>query len=173
MVSVDKIKEYIIDIPDYPKKGVIFRDITPLFSNYEIINSIIDEFAEFAKLLNIDVIVGAESRGFLFGVPLSLKIKKPFVLVRKPNKLPRETYSVSYNLEYGSSSIEIHKGDIKPGQRVLIIDDLLATGGTVEAIEKLVKMSDGVVAGSAYLIELESLKGRDKLSGSVFSILKY
>lgn len=173
MVSVDKIKEYIIDIPDYPKKGVIFRDITPLFSNYEIINSIIDEFAEFAKLLNIDVIVGAESRGFLFGVPLSLKIKKPFVLVRKPNKLPRETYSVSYDLEYGSSSIEIHKGDIKPGQRVLIIDDLLATGGTVEAIEKLVKMSDGVVAGSAYLIELESLKGRDKLSGSVFSILKY
>lgn len=173
MVSIDKIKEYIIDIPDYPKKGVIFRDITPLFSNYEIINSIIDEFAEFAKLLNIDVIVGAESRGFLFGVPLSLKIKKPFVLVRKPNKLPRETYSVSYNLEYGSSSIEIHKGDIKPGQRVLIIDDLLATGGTVEAIEKLVKMSDGVVAGSAYLIELESLKGRDKLSGSVFSILKY
>ncbi len=173
MVSVDKIKEYIIDIPDYPKKGVIFRDITPLFSNYEIINSIIDEFAEFAKLLNIDVIVGAESRGFLFGVPLSLKIKKPFVLVRKPNKLPRETYSVSYNLEYGSSSIEIHKGDIKPGQRVLIIDDLLATGGTVEAIEKLVKMSDGVVAGSAYLIELESLKGREKLSGSVFSILKY
>ncbi|MBU3830841.1 MAG: adenine phosphoribosyltransferase [Candidatus Ureaplasma intestinipullorum] len=173
MVSIDKIKEYIIDIPDYPKKGVIFRDITPLFSNYEIINSIIDEFAEFAKLLNIDVIVGAESRGFLFGVPLSLKIKKPFVLVRKPNKLPRETYSVSYNLEYGSSSIEIHKGDIKPGQRVLIIDDLLATGGTVEAIEKLVKMSDGVVAGSAYLIELESLKGREKLSGSVFSILKY
>lgn len=173
MVSIDKIKEYIIDIPDYPKKGVIFRDITPLFSNYEIINSIIDEFAEFAKLLNIDVIVGAESRGFLFGVPLSLKLKKPFVLVRKPNKLPRETYSVSYNLEYGSSSIEIHKGDIKPGQRVLIIDDLLATGGTVEAIEKLVKMSDGVVAGSAYLIELESLKGRDKLSGSIFSILKY
>lgn len=173
MVSIDKIKEYIIDIPDYPKKGVIFRDITPLFSNYEIINSIIDEFAEFAKLLNIDVIVGAESRGFLFGVPLSLKLKKPFVLVRKPNKLPRETYSVSYNLEYGSSSIEIHKGDIKPRQRVLIIDDLLATGGTVEAIEKLVKMSDGVVAGSAYLIELESLKGRDKLSGSIFSILKY
>lgn len=173
MVSIDKIKKYIIDIPDYPKKGVIFRDITPLFSNYEIINSIIDEFAEFAKLLNIDVIVGAESRGFLFGVPLSLKLKKPFVLVRKPNKLPRETYSVSYNLEYGSSSIEIHKGDIKPGQRVLIIDDLLATGGTVEAIEKLVKMSDGVVAGSAYLIELEALKGRDKLSGLIFSILKY
>ena len=173
MVSVDKIKEYIIDIHDKTKKGVIFRDITPLFSNYEIINSIIDEFAEFAKLLNIDVIVGAESRGFLFGVPLSLKIKKPFVLVRKPNKLPRETYSVSYNLEYGSSSIEIHKGDIKPGQRVLIIDDLLATGGTVEAIETVVKMSDGVVAGSAYLIELESLKGREKLSGSVFSILKY
>lgn len=173
MVSHEKIKEYIIDIPDYPKKGVVFRDITPLFAKYEIINSIIDEFADFAKLLNIDVIAGAESRGFLFGVPLSLKLKKPFVLVRKPNKLPRETYSVSYDLEYGSSSIEIHKGDIKPGQRVLIIDDLLATGGTVEAIEKLVKKSEGVVAGSAYLIELTSLKGREKLSGSIFSILKY
>lgn len=173
MIKHEKIKEYIIDIPDYPKKGIIFRDITPLFANYEVLSSIIDEFAEFAKLLNIDVIVGAESRGFLFGVPLSLKLKKPFVLVRKPNKLPRETYSVSYDLEYGSSSIEIHKGDIKPGQRVLIIDDLLATGGTVEAIEKLIKMSDGIVAGSAYLIELVDLKGRDKLTGSIFSILKY
>ncbi len=169
----EKIKKYIIDIPDYPKKGVIFRDITPLFANYDIIESIIDEFAKFAQSLNIDVIVGAESRGFLFGVPLSLKMKKPFVLVRKPNKLPRDTYSVNYELEYGSSSIEIHKNDIKPNQRVLIIDDLLATGGTVEAIEKLVRMSFGIVAGSAYLIEITPLNGRKKLSGKIYSILKY
>ena len=173
MISHDKIKEYIIDIPDYPKKGIIFRDITPLFSNYEIIESIISEFAQFAESLNIDVIVGAESRGFLFGVPLSLKLKKPFVLVRKPNKLPRETFSVNYSLEYGSSSIEIHKGDIKPGQRVLIIDDFLAQGCATEAIEKLVKLSNGIVAGSAFLIELLVLKGKEKLTGKVFSILKY
>ncbi len=166
-------KKYIMDVKDYPKKGVIFKDITPLFLYPNVVEQIIDEFANFAKKYDIDVIVGAESRGYLFGLPLALKLKKSFVLVRKPNKLPRETYKISYKLEYGESSVEIHKGDIKPNQRVLIIDDLLATGGTVEAIEKLVKMSNGIVVGSAYLIELESLNGRKKLTGEIFSILKY
>ena len=173
MLDTKSIENLIVAINDYPKQGVVFRDITPLFQHPQAIESIIDDLAEFAKTLNIDAIAGAESRGFLFGVPLSLKLNKPFILIRKPNKLPREVYRESYDLEYGSSTVEMHKDAIQPGQRVLIIDDLLATGGTVGAIEKLIKKAGGTVAGSAFLIELEALNGRQKLEGQVYSILKY
>lgn len=173
MKDMKNIESLIVDVLDYPKKGIVFRDITPLFLHPEIINEITDDIVDFAKKLNVDIIAGAESRGFLFGVPVSLKTNKPFVLIRKPNKLPRDVYSQSYDLEYGSSTLEMHKDAIKPGQRVLIIDDLLATGGTVEAIQKLVKQANGVVAGSAFLIELKDLNGRKKLEGEVLSLLKY
>ncbi|GAA5414525.1 adenine phosphoribosyltransferase [Ureaplasma ceti] len=173
MKDLKKLESQILTVKDYPKPGVMFKDITPLFLEPEMINEIIDDFAEFANQLDVDVILGAESRGFLFGVPLSLKLNKPFVLVRKPNKLPREVYAQSYDLEYGSSTVEMHKDALKPGQKALIIDDLLATGGTVEAIEKLVKQAGGVVAGSAFLIELVDLHGKDRLAGKVHSILKY
>ena len=173
MKDTKRIEDLIVAIKDYPKQGVVFRDITPLFLHPDVIDSIIDDLAEFAKELNVDVVAGAESRGFLFGVPLSLKLNKPFVLIRKPNKLPRDVYSESYNLEYGSSSLEMHKDAIQPNQRVLIIDDLLATGGTVGAIERLIKRANGVVAGSAFLVELKDLNGRQKLEGQVHSILKY
>lgn len=173
MINKQHIESLIVDIVDYPKKGIVFKDITPIFLHPNAVNDIVSDMANFANELNVDVIIGAESRGFLFGVPVSLKLNKPFVLVRKPNKLPRDTYYQSYDLEYGSSTLEMHKDAIKPGQRVLIIDDLLATGGTVGAIEKLVHQAGGEVVGSTFLIELKDLHGRDKLEGKVYSLLQY
>lgn len=173
MKKWDFLEQSIIDVYDYPKKGICFKDITPLFLKPELINDIINEISDFALKLNADAIAGAESRGFLFGVPVSLKINKPFILIRKPNKLPRAVYRQSYDLEYGSSTLEMHQDALKANQRVLIIDDLLATGGTVEAIEKIVRQANAIVAGSAFLIELKDLKGRQKLSGEVLSLLKY
>ncbi|MCV3743692.1 adenine phosphoribosyltransferase [Ureaplasma sp. ES3154-GEN] len=173
MEKIEYVKSLIKDVPDFPKQGIIFKDITPIFMQPKAMKDVVDMFADYAKDLNVDVIVGAESRGFLFGLPLALKMDKPFVLVRKPNKLPREHFSVDYDLEYGSSSVQMHKDAIQPGQRVLIVDDLLATGGTVEAIEKLVGLAGGQVVGSLYLIELTFLEGFKKLSAPVFSLIKY
>lgn len=173
MLNIELIKSKIRDVPNFPKEGIVFKDITPLFLEPQIIDSIVDEFAKFAKELDIDVILGAESRGFLFAVPLSIKLNKPFVLVRKPNKLPCDVYSSEYTLEYGSSRVEIHKDALKKGQRVLIVDDLLATGGTVAAIEDLVRQSNAVVVGSTYLIKLDFLEGEKKLSGKVNALISY
>ena len=173
MINIDYIKSKIKDVPDFPKKGIIFKDITPLFLEPKVIEKIVDDFAEFAKSLDVDVIIGAESRGFLFAAPLSIKLNKPFVLVRKPNKLPNDVYSAEYTLEYGSSRVEMHKDALKPNQRVLIVDDLLATGGTVAAIENLVHQAQATVVGSVYLIRLGFLKGEEKLSGNVHALINY
>lgn len=168
------LKNYIAAIEDFPKEGILFRDITPLMADGAAYKEATERFVEFAKAVNADVIVGPESRGFIFGCPVSYALGIGFVPVRKPGKLPRETVSVSYDLEYGSNELHIHKDGIKPGQRVLIIDDLLATGGTIEATVSLVRELGGEVAGCGFLIELEDLQGRDKLQDiEVLALMKY
>ncbi len=168
------LDDYIASIPDYPIEGVLFRDITPLLANGPAFKYTCDQFIEFAKKVGAEVIVGPESRGFIFGCPVAHELGIGFVPARKPNKLPRETVSYEYDLEYGTNTMEIHKDAITPGQKVLVIDDLLATGGTIKAANKLVEQLGGEVVGCAFLIELEDLKGRDKLDGyEVLSLLKY
>ena len=168
-------KDYITSIVDFPKEGIIFRDITSFIGHGEEFRSSIKEFAEFAKEKGADVIVGPESRGFIFGAPVAAELGIGFVPVRKPGKLPREVISCSYDLEYGSNTIEIHKDAIQKGQKVVIIDDLLATGGTTEATVKLIEELGGVVVGIAYLIELaEEFDGRGRLKNyPVMSLIKY
>lgn len=168
------LKDYIADIPDFPKPGILFRDITPLMADGEAFKEACDRIIEFAKEVNADVVVGPESRGFIFGCPVSYALGIGFVPVRKPGKLPRETVSYRYDLEYGSNELHIHSDGIEKGQRVLVVDDLLATGGTIEATVKLVEELGGEVVGCAFLIELTDLKGRDLLTDyNVFTILKY
>lgn len=167
-------KKYIADVLDFPIEGILFRDITPLMANGEVFKQACDELTDFAKDLNIDVVAGPESRGFIFGCPISSNLQVGFVPIRKPNKLPRETVSVSYALEYGTNTLCMHKDAIKPGQRVLIVDDLLATGGTIKAAIDLVEGLGGVVVGICFLIELEDLKGRELLKGyNVKTLMKY
>lgn len=161
------LKDYIASIPDFPKKGIIFRDITPIMLEPEAFKEVTARIAEFAKEIGADLVIGPESRGFLFGVPAAIEANLPFAPVRKPGKLPRETISQSFTLEYGTDTLEMHKDAVKPGQKVLIVDDLLATGGTVEAAEKMVERLGGSVAGYAFVIELDDLKGRDRLSKDV------
>ena len=168
------LKKYIADIPDFPEPGVIFRDVTPLLANKDAYQESIRLISEFAKDKKVDVIVGPEARGFLFGCPVALALHCGFVPVRKPGKLPREVISQSYDLEYGSNEIQMHSDSIQPGQNVLVVDDLLATGGTVEAAISLIEKMGGNVVGTAFLIELEALKGRELLKDyDVFSVLKY
>ena len=168
------LKKYIADIPDFPEPGVIFRDVTPLLANKDAYQESIRLISEFAKDKKVDVIVGPEARGFLFGCPVALALHCGFVPVRKPGKLPREVISQSYDLEYGSNEIQMHSDSIKDGQNVLVVDDLLATGGTVEAAISLIEKMGGNVVGTAFLIELEALKGRELLKDyDVFSVLKY
>ena len=155
--------DYIADVKDFPKEGILFKDITPLMQDGEAYKASCDEFIKFAKEQGADVIMGPEARGFIFGCPTAYALNIGFVPVRKPNKLPRETVQVSYDLEYGSNTLCIHSDSIKSGQKVVIIDDLLATGGTVEATVKLVEKLGGKVVGCAFLIELLDLKGREKL----------
>lgn len=167
-------KDYIANVLDFPIEGILFRDITPLMANGEVFKQACDELTDFAKNLNIDVVAGPESRGFIFGCPISSNLEVGFIPIRKPNKLPRETVSVSYALEYGTNTLCMHKDAIKPGQRVLIVDDLLATGGTIKAAIDLVEGLGGVVAGICFLIELEDLKGRELLKGyNVKTLMKY
>ena len=156
-------KKYVASVPDFPKEGILFRDITPLMQDGVAFNSACNELIEFAKEVGAEVVVGPESRGFIFGCPIAKDLNIGFIPVRKPNKLPRETISCDYELEYGKNTLCIHKDSIKPGQKVLFIDDLLATGGTVEASIKLVEELGGIVVGCGFLIELVDLKGRDKL----------
>lgn len=168
------LKNYVATVLDFPKKGIVFRDITPLMNSGEAYKEATDQIVKFAKEHNIDVVVGPEARGFIFGCPVSYALGIGFVPVRKPGKLPREVIEYSYELEYGSNVLCMHKDSIKPGQRVLIIDDLLATGGTIEAVIKLVESLGGIVAGLAFLIELEELKGMEKLKDyPVLTLMKY
>lgn len=168
------LKKYVADIPDFPEPGILFRDVTPLLADKDAYRETVKRIAEFAKDKNVDVIAGPEARGFLFGCPVALELDAGFVPVRKPGKLPRETVSKKYDLEYGSNEIHMHKDSIKPGQNVLIVDDLLATGGTVDATVALIEQMGGNVVGIAFVIELEFLKGRELLKDyDVYSVLTY
>ncbi len=158
-----KIEEYVRSIPDFPEPGIIFRDITSVLQDAEGLQLAINSMQEFLKDVDVDVIAGAESRGFIFGVPIAYNLHKPFVPIRKKGKLPRETVSASYDLEYGSATIEMHRDSIKPGQKVAIVDDLIATGGTIEAAIKLVEELGGEVVKVIFLMELAGLHGREKL----------
>ena len=168
------LKKYIKDIPDFPEPGVLFRDVTPLLADKDAYQESIRLLSDFAKEKKVDLVVGPEARGFLFGCPVALALNCGFVPVRKPGKLPREVVSQSYDLEYGSNEIQMHSDSIQPGQNVLIVDDLLATGGTVDAAVSLIEKMGGNVVGIAFLIELEALKGRELLKDyDVVSIVKY
>ena len=168
------LKKCVRVIEDFPKEGISFKDITTLIADGEAFKYSIDSIAEHLKDKKVDVILGPEARGFIFGVPVAYALGVGFVPVRKKGKLPFETVSVSYDLEYGTDILEIHKDAIKKGQRVAIVDDLLATGGTVEATIQLVEQLGGKVVGIAFLIELEALKGREKLKDyNVYSVLTY
>ena len=168
------LKKYIKDIPDFPEPGVLFRDVTPLLADKDAYQESIRLLSDFAKEKKVDLVVGPEARGFLFGCPVALALNCGFVPVRKPGKLPREVVSQSYDLEYGSNEIQMHSDSIQPGQNVLIVDDLLATGGTVDAAVSLIEKMGGNVVGIAFLIELEALKGRELLKYyDVYSVLKY
>ena len=160
-----KVEDYVRSIPDFPEKGIIFRDITSVIQSPEGLKLAIDGINESLKDVDYDVVVGPESRGFIFGVPVAYANGKGFVPVRKKGKLPCETISEDYSLEYGTATIEMHKDAIVPGQKVVIVDDLIATGGTTEAIIKLIERLGGEVVKVVFLIELEGLNGREKLAG--------
>ena len=169
-----KIEEYVRSIPDFPEPGIIFRDVTSILQDADGLKLAIDSMQECLKDTDVDVIVGAESRGFIFGMPMAYNLHKPFVPVRKKGKLPCETISQSYDLEYGQAEIEIHKDAIKPGQKVVIVDDLIATGGTVEAAVKLAESLGAEVVKIAFVMELAGLKGRERLAGyDVESVITY
>ena len=159
-----KLKEYIRSIPDFPEKGIIFRDVTSILMDADGLKLAIDELAKCLEGMDFDVIAGAESRGFLFGMPLAYLLHKPFVPIRKKGKLPCETVEKTYDLEYGTATIEIHKDAIKPGDKVVLLDDLIATGGTMKAAAELVEELGGEVVEMLFLIELVDLKGREVLS---------
>ena len=157
------LKKYIRSIPDYPKKGILFRDITTLIKDSRAFNYSIDQIVDISNKLKFDKIAAIESRGFVFASAVSYKLKKPFIMMRKKNKLPAEKISVDFQLEYGQATLEIHKDSINDGEKILIIDDLIATGGTAEAGAKLVEMSKGKVAGFIFIINLFDLGGNEKL----------
>ena len=159
-----KLEEYVISIPDFPEPGIIFRDITSILQDPDGLKLAIDSLLEMVKDVDFDVVVGAESRGFIFGTPVAYAMGKSFVPARKPGKLPRETVSMEYALEYGTGTIELHKDSIKPGQKVVIIDDLIATGGTAEAAVRLIRKCGGKVVECAFLIDLPELGGARRLN---------
>ncbi|MBQ6734717.1 MAG: adenine phosphoribosyltransferase [Lachnospiraceae bacterium] len=158
-----ELKDYVVTIPDFPEPGIMFRDVTSVLQDADGLELAIRTMQEMVKDLDFDVVVGAESRGFIFGTPIAYNLHKPFVLIRKKGKLPRETVSVEYELEYGTGVLEMHKDAVKQGQKVLLVDDLIATGGTTEAMIKLVESCGGVVVGVLVLMELKGLKGREKI----------
>ena len=168
------LAQYIRDIPDFPKPGILFKDITPLLAHPAAFQHAIDRFAEHYRPQPIDAIAAAEARGFLFAAPLALELSKPLIPLRKPGKLPFRTYSLKYDLEYGSAELQVHEDVITPHARVLLVDDVLATGGTMQAGCQLVAKAGGQVAGCAFLLELLFLQGRQRLEGvEIFSLLQY
>ncbi len=169
-----RLEDYVRSIPDFPEPGIIFRDVTTILKDADGLELAINQLRDSLQDLDIDVVVGPESRGFIFGVPIAYLLHKGFVPVRKKGKLPCETVSMEYDLEYGSAVIEMHKDSIKPGQKVVIIDDLIATGGTTEAIIKLIESLGGEVVKICFVMELAGLNGREKLSGyEVYSAITY
>ncbi len=173
MSEID-LRRYIRDVPDFPEAGILFRDVTPLLKAPEAFSATVDALVAYAREKSPDAIVGIESRGFIFGAPIAERLGVPFVPVRKPGKLPAAHMTVEYALEYGSGQLDIHSDALVPGQRVVVIDDLLATGGTATGAAKLVELIGGQVAGCAFVIELASLAGRQRLSAyDVFSLLTY
>ena len=171
-----KIEEYVRSIPDFPEEGIIFRDVTSVLQDADGLQLAVSGMQDLIKDIDFDVVVGPESRGFIFGTPIAYNLHKSFVPVRKKGKLPCETIEISYELEYGSATIEIHKDAIKPGQKVVIVDDLLATGGTAVAACNLVKKVGAEVVAAAFIIELDPLKGREKIEANgvkVVSMLNY
>ena len=169
-----KLEEYVRSIPDFPEPGIIFRDITTILQDPDGLQQSIDGIVESLEGVDFDVVVGPESRGFIFGVPTAYALHKGFVPVRKKGKLPCKTVSMEYDLEYGSAVIEMHADSIQPGQKVVIVDDLIATGGTIEAIIKLVEQLGGEVVKICFVMELAGLKGREKLAGyPVESLITY
>lgn len=169
-----KLEEYVRSIPDFPEEGIVFRDVTSILEEAEGLQLAIDAMQELVQDVDFDVVVGPESRGFIFGVPIAYNLKKAFVPVRKKGKLPRETVEMEYDLEYGSATLEMHADAIKPGQKVVIIDDLIATGGTTEAIVKLIETLGGEVVKITFLMELAGLEGRKKLEGyDVETVIRY
>ena len=169
-----ELKDYVTDIPDFPKKGIIFRDITTVLSDPDGFKLAIDELKKLLEGVDFDIIAGAEARGFVLIAPLAYALNKPLILIRKKGKLPRETVSQSYDLEYGTAELEVHRDDIKKGQRIVIVDDVLATGGTLEASAKLVESAGGEVVKIICLMELKGLNGRDKLKKyDVESVITY
>ena len=164
------LKKHIRSIPDYPKKGILFRDITTLIKNPEAFKFTNDKILEIAKKINFDKVAAIESRGFVFASTVSYLLNKPFILLRKKNKLPAETYSVDFTLEYGDATIEVHKDSINKGEKILVIDDLIATGGTAEAAAKLIKISGGSVAGFIFVINLFDLPGEALLKSQGYKI---
>lgn len=171
---MSELKQYIRSIPDFPKQGILFRDITTLLKDKYAFKKAINDLSQAVKGEKIDYVIAVESRGFIFGAPLALKLGAGFIPVRKKGKLPAETISAEYALEYGTDSLYMHKDALKPNSKVLIVDDLLATGGTVAAVCQLTEKVKAKIAGIIFLIELCDLKGRDKLKGyPVFSLIKY
>ena len=169
-----RVEDYVRSIPDFPEEGVLFRDITTVIQDADGFHLAIDEMKKKLEGIDFDVIAGAESRGFIFGAPLAYAMNKGLVLIRKKGKLPCETVSQEYDLEYGSAVIEMHKDSIKPGQKVVLVDDLMATGGTVEAAIKLVEQLGGEVVKIVFLMELSGLNGRERLKGyDVESVITY
>ncbi len=169
-----KLEEYVISIPDFPEKGIIFRDVTSVIQDPDGLALAIDSLKEKLEGVDFDMIAGTESRGFIFGVPVAYALHKGFVPIRKKGKLPRETISQSYELEYGSATIEMHKDALKPGDKVVLIDDLIATGGTIEASIHMIESLGGKVVKVLFLMELAGLKGRENLKGyDVDSIIVY
>lgn len=169
-----KLEDYVTSIPDFPEPGIMFRDVTTILQDADGLAMAVDGVRKALKGVDYDVVVGPESRGFIFGVPVAYAEHKGFVPVRKKGKLPREVLSADYELEYGTATIEIHKDAIKPGQKVVIIDDLIATGGTIEAIVRLIKELGGEVVKICFIMELAGLKGREKLAGyDVSSLITY
>ena len=169
-----RLEDYVRSIPDFPEPGIIFRDVTSVLQDADGLALAINLMQEKLEGIEFDLIVGPESRGFIFGVPIAYNLHKPFIPIRKKGKLPCETVSVEYELEYGSAELEIHKDAVKPGQRVVIIDDLMATGGTNEAMIRLIEKLGGRVVKSVFLMELAGLKGREKLSGQeIDSVIVY
>jgi adenine phosphoribosyltransferase len=170
----ERLEDYVRTIPDFPEPGIMFRDITTVLSDADGLRLAIDEMAKKLENVDFDVIAGAESRGFIFGMPLAYALGKPFVLIRKAGKLPCETVSAEYELEYGTAKIEMHKDSITPGQKVVLVDDLIATGGTIAAAAGLVEKLGGEVVRIVFLMELAGLKGREKLKKyDVRSVVSY
>lgn len=169
-----KLEDYVVSIPDFPEEGVIFRDVTSILQDADALHLAIEEIQKLLEDVEFDVVGGTESRGFIFGMPVAYNLHKSFVPVRKAGKLPRETVSMEYELEYGTATVEIHKDAIKPGQKVVLIDDLIATGGTMQAAAKLVEELGGEVVRIVFLMELAGLHGREKLKDyDVRSVICY